>query len=176
MSLLNTVNFQINNTDFDFYTSCFNSMKLENIENYITWNNDSINVMYNIIILSMSCFTWCYFITFMTMVTSNKMKISNDLFINLISLMSGYIGIIIFGYYNITYINVAFIICVMLFFNFQMIYYDKLTMIEYAAINSILTTFVNIASFLLLLYKTPSNMVINLNIFFDSEPIVKIIS
>jgi hypothetical protein len=112
----------------------------------------------------------------MTMVTSNKMKISNDLFINLISLMSGYIGIIIFGYYNITYINVAFIICVMLFFNFQMIYYDKLTMIEYAAINSILTTFVNIASFLLLLYKTPSNMVINLNIFFDSEPIVKIIS
>ncbi len=124
----------------------------------------------------MSCFTWCYFITFMTMVTYNKMKISNDLFINLTSLMSGYIGIIIVGYYNITYINVAFIICVMLFFNFQMIYYDKFTMIEYAVINSILTTFVTIASFVLLLYNTPSNMVINLNIFFDVEPIVKIIS
>ncbi len=173
MCILNTFQMNINNNLI--YDSLYEQLNLiKNIDHYITWNDESRNAMYNIIILTLSCFTWSYFVTFLTMVTINKIKMTNDLFINVISLISGYMGIIIFGYYNVTYPNVAFIILTMLFLNLQMLFSNKFEMIEYAVINSLLTTTINIACFLLLLYQKPVNVIINLNIIFD-EPIVKII-
>jgi hypothetical protein len=173
MSLLNTLTLQINNTAFN--TAFYEDINLiENINHYISWNHDSKNVMYNIILLTLSCFTWSYFMTFITMITVNKIKMTNDLLINVISLFSGYFGIVLFGYYNITYPTIAFVMGTLVFLNLQMVFSNKFDMIEYAVINSMLTTIVNTACFLLLLYQPPANFVINLNIIFD-EPIVKII-
>jgi hypothetical protein len=166
----------INITDAYSYLTSLDLIEIGNINQFVTWNDESVNVMYNIIILTMSCFTWSYFVTFMAMLAANKMKISNDLMINVISLLSGYMGFLMFGYYNITYLNVAFIIITMMSINLQMLYTNKFNIIEYAAINSILATIINTSCFLLILYKTPSNIIINLNILFTDEPIVKIIS
>jgi hypothetical protein len=173
MSLLNTLTLQINNTDF--YDSFYKDLNLlDNINHYISWNNESYNVMYNTIILTLSCFTWSYFMTFISMITANKIKMSNDLLINVISLISGYMGIIIFGYYNITYPTIAFVAGNLIFLNCHMIISNKFEMIEYAIINSVLSTIVNISCFLVLLYQKPVNIIINMHIIFD-EPIVKII-
>lgn len=177
MSLLNTLNPNINNSLF--YEVVFHKINeinfIANLDQYITWNEESYNVMYNIILLTLSCFTWCYFITFMSIKFSLKTKMFDDLIINVISLFAGYFGILIFGYYNIVFSNVIFVIGIMVGLNLQLFFGNNFNMVEYAVINSILTTFINVSIVLLLLYKMPCNIVINFNINTGDEPVFKIL-
>jgi hypothetical protein len=168
MSLLNTLNPDFTNNQYCDYL--YEQMKGV-IPHDIVWNDESYKAMYNIILLTLSCFTWCYFITFMIMKISLKTKKFDDLIVNVISLFAGYFGLLLFGYYNIVIGNVIFIIIVMLSLNLQMIYDNNFNMIEYAVINSFLSTVVNIGIFLLLLYKMPFNIMINLNINVGEKPI-----
>ncbi len=165
MSLLHTFN-------PDYQLCDYISEQIKGVlPDYITWNHESYNVMYNVVLLTLSCFTWCYFITFMTMKLSVINKKVDDLMLNVISLFAGYLGILIFGYYNFAFESLVFIISILLILNLQMLFTNNFNMIEYAVINAFLTTIINIGIFLLLLYKMPFNVMINLHINVGKNPI-----
>ena len=170
MSLLNTFNPVLSDIKVcDLFTETN-----ININDYIVWNNDSYKVMLNIMILCFSSFTWSYFITYMSIVTSIQIKTYNDLIINMLSLFGGTFGILVYGYYNITGLNIIWMMAIMILLNLQMILSTRFQIIEYSIINAILTSFINIGGLLVLMYFMPQNITINLNINFGEDTIFKI--